>query len=155
MHSNIYQISEEKNFDEVSAWGIEEQMPFADYVYETGEKEKLLRHKREVVSLKERVGKYGVKVDEKESTIVFKKGFKERYFKNKFKSFKKLTNDLTLEAFSGETSSNGSIHLIETALEDKFSAYIYDDYPKTLDDFVRELKEEKTYYLGEIFGYKW
>lgn len=32
MHSNIYQISEEKNFDEVSAWGIEEQMPFADYV---------------------------------------------------------------------------------------------------------------------------
>jgi hypothetical protein len=155
MHSNIYQISAEKDIEELSTYVIEEQMPFADYIYQTGKGNNPFGYQENPVSLKERIEDFGVEVDKEDNSIIFKKGFKKKYFEEKFKTFKKLSNDLTLESFSGTTSSNGKLHLIEKSFEEKMSSYIHDGYPKTLDEFVRGLTEEKKYYIGEIFGYKW
>lgn len=96
---------------------------------------------------------YGIIYDPTEQSIVFKKGFKKAFFKERYTNLKKYISKLTLEEFSGSTDTF-PLYCIKKTIEDKFGTYIYFGYSCiTLDEFVREMEEGKKYYFGSAIDY--
>lgn len=159
MHSRIIQLSKkpidkEEYIKESDFFGYDGESGFvgtiADYVNE---------HTNTAEDIKWFVScyeEYGVTHDEKNGTLTFKKGFLEKYFKERFEQFKELSSNLTMEEF---TNSFGmERYRIEKALEDTFGFYIYiEDYNSTMDTFARMyLKSsngDQTFYTGNTIDY--
>ena len=96
--------------------------------------------------------KYGMEYNKEEDYVIFKKGFKKNYFRERFKLFKETIDELTFEDFAYGTRAN--LYKIKSLMEDRFSFYVYfDDYWMTFDRFVRQLEKGKKYYLGATIDY--
>jgi len=74
--------------------------------------------------------------ERKGNAIYFPDNFKENYFKKRLEKLK-------------DRVSNGLVQLIN----DKYGFYVYLDYLMPLDDFVRKLKGNETFYFGNIIDY--
>ena len=89
-----------------------------------------------------------------EAFIIFGRGFKEAYFGERLKAFKKITDAMTLYEFMSGTHQTW---LVEETISERFGYYIYDEngYPMRLDSFFRKLPndEEIKYWLGATLDY--
>ncbi|MDN5317587.1 MAG: hypothetical protein PWR08_1712 [Thermoanaerobacterium sp.] len=151
MHNMIFQLSEE--IIESDDFLYEEELydnfvgSIADYV--NGDIDRNAAISELVISLTP----YGIIYDPTEQSIIFKKGFKETYFKERYTNLKKYVSELTLEEFSGSADSF-SLYRIKKIIEDKYGTYIYfDNVYITFDQFVREMEEGKKYYFGSAIDY--
>lgn len=154
MHSSMYQLSEgvEEKIEEEEIYGFVGTI--ADYMIEVEDKTE------DIKWLLSSFPKGLFVYNDLEKSIEFKEGFKEEFFRAKYEDFKKNTENLTLEEFSGADNKfnigPNSLYLIEHLLDNKYGFYIYcDDYYQTLDNFVRYSSLlEKKFYIGTIFNYK-
>lgn len=90
-----------------------------------------------------------VEIDKVKHKITLKKGFKSQHFKPRFEDFKRLVNELTFEEFS--TMKGLNTLYIENYLNDKYTFYLYDEYPLTIDEyFRRRLSDDKEKVLTII-----
>jgi len=149
MHSRIIQLSEEplhkddfiteSDFYESFVGSVD------DYVADIDDSER----EEDIKWLMSCLEPYGVKLDKEEESIVFPKGFKQRYFEERFKKFKETVNGMTLNDFCDSIKA----WQLSQIIEKKFDFYIYVSYPQPLDDFIRDLEEEKKYFIGGIVDY--
>ncbi len=107
-------------------------------------------------ALIEQLEPFGIVYSEKERSLVFKEGFKKRYFKNKFERLKVTVAEMTLDDF---VNANMAYRLSQI-VEEKFDVYITQNtsiegnaYYCTLDNFIREMTEGTVYYFGVVIGY--
>lgn len=152
MHSRVFQLSKEAltEDDYINEFDLHDCFigPIADYVVDTSDRIDDLEW------LESFIGKYGAVIDHEKETVYFPFGFKKAFFKDRFEEFKKSVKKVTLEQFAGvEFGGALAMYQIETLIENKYGFYIYLEYPKTLDSFVRELDEDTTYYIGAILDY--
>mgnify|MGYP000894998915 FL=1 len=151
MHSRIFQFSSEPltEDDYITEFDLDEWFvgTIADYAVESNSREYDLEW------LASFIEPHGAVVDQEKGAVYFPKGFKTAYFKKRFKEFKKLADELTLEVFAGIESDGDFKIYLELLIEDKFGFYIYTEYLQTLDDFIRKLEEGSTYYIGTIIDY--
>ena len=67
-----------------------------------------------------------------------------------YDEFKELTKDVTLEKFKDWYW----VYKVKECLSDESGTYIYYDYPRTIDDFVRDVvKDGDKFYIGGIVDY--
>lgn len=83
--------------------------------------------------------------EENSITIVHKNMF----LKVNFDKFKELTKDATYEQFNDWYW----VSQVQNCLTDKYGTYIYYNYPKPIDDFMREVKDGDKFYIGGILDY--
>lgn len=117
----------------------------ADYVNENTNREKDIQR---LVNCYE---EYGIKYSPREEYVVFRKGFKEKYFQEKYKAFEEAVNQLTFDVFVNNIYVYS--HKVKALIEDKFSFWVYTNHCFTFDYFVRNIIEEKKYYIGATIGY--
>ena len=85
--------------------------------------------------------------------MVFSSDVKEKFFRDKYEEFKKLTSELSFEEF---TDSFGmDLYRIQNCISEKFGFYVhYDGCYYTLDNFIREcVKDGETWYIGGVLDY--
>jgi hypothetical protein len=85
--------------------------------------------------------------------IVFSENVKEKFFKDSFEEFNKLTNKITFEDFVGK--DDFKLYLIKQSIEDTSGFYIhYDGCYWTLDYFIRRCVEDnEIWYIGGALDY--
>lgn len=155
MHSRIIQLStkpiDKDNFLSESLFYDGFVGTIADYVDENTDREK------DIKWFVEFLNRFPCTYNNDEKSIVFHKDFKEKYFEEKYKLFKKASENITLDDFCGNKNST-KIYDISSLINDRYGFYVYfeDDYSLyTLDEFVRynlEKREEK-YYFGNTIDY--
>ena len=94
--------------------------------------------------------------NKEDQTIIFKKGFKREFFRDKFDKFKEMSADIDLDTFSGYkyfTDNKTCLYGIESLIKEKYGLYIYEDYYMTLAEYIRELQEDTIYYIGATIDY--
>lgn len=99
-----------------------------------------------------------MEVDDKELTIKFKPGFKERYFKDKWDALVKklLGNPDSFDEFCGlKGPFPGFDYDLKKLIDEEYSFYIADEYGgyETLDHFVRSINYDKTYKCFDSVDY--
>lgn len=157
MHSRIFQVSQEPINEEnlLGEYRYEEDFVgrIADYVAKQTYKGQ--DYIEDLKWLQEATD--GLEVDVEAGTIIVKS--KEEYFSEKHDRFMELAEKLsciTLEEFIGEDKFF-DMHDLKAAYDDKYSFYIDDNDEycglTTLDNWVRNAEENKTYYVGSIFDY--
>ncbi|AEE97643.1 hypothetical protein [Mahella australiensis] len=146
MHSLIVQLGEtpisENEF--ISEYDFEEGSfvgSVADYVSDEVDRQEYIRWF--IDSLPSDYIKYDGQ------SIIFLPGFKVFYFKPRFEKLKKIVEELTLENFITGLST----YEISKLINHKYGFYVYEEYWRTFDDFVRELIEGVPYYIGGILDY--
>lgn len=155
MHSRIYQVSKEPIKEFIDEYRYEDNFVgrHADYV-------DLVEHESEdyISDLKwlQNATK-GLEVNLKKGTV--KVLSKKDYFEEKheqFKEYLKKLQDITLADFTSRKNRFDILDL-ESAYNDKYSFYVDDNDEyygiTTLDDWVRSVEENETYYIGSIFDY--
>lgn len=85
--------------------------------------------------------------------IVFSEDVKEKYFRDSFEEFKKLTSEITFEEFTRDNTFK--LYLIKQSIEDTSGFYVhYDGCYWTLDGFIRRCVEDNsTWYIGGTIDY--
>jgi len=155
MHSRIFQISKKKKFGEIELGNFVGSI--ADYILPVD-----TQRDSDIKWLKEYLEKFDITVDVKQEKIIFNRGCKIKYFKERYNKFKKAAQDVTLEDFAGVSSMSFSkLYDVTGEIEDKYGFYIYKDgeidgavgYLQTLDSFIRGVEEGSTYYIGTILDY--
>ena len=155
MHSRIYQVSEKPVEDFISEDRYYEGFVgnYADYVSEVEHKSD--DYLNDLKWLQNATNGLEVNIKEGTITIISKK----EYFEKKYEEFKKLLEELeatTLEEFIGNKCAFKMTSLKYT-YDDTAGFYIddNDDYVglTTLDNWVRNAEEGKTYYVGTIIDY--
>lgn len=152
MHSRVFQLAREpiSKEDYITSFSLDGCFigQIADYANESKNREEDLEW------LASAIEPHGAILDYKKETIYFPEGFKVSYFKKRFEAFREVVERITLETFAGVSTMSGlDMHRLKSLIEDEFSFYIYVDYPQTLDDFVRDLEEDTSYYVGAIMDY--
>lgn len=151
MHGRIYQMSTEPIHE--SDYITEDEFIdngfvgfVADYVSSDD-----IDNEEEIRDLVEYLTPYGVSYDLASRSIVFHKGFKVRYFSDRFGKLKEYVNNLTLDKFAQDTLVS---FRLKQCIEDESSSYVYlDGSLYTFDYFVRQLDETKMYYLGAVLDF--
>ena len=155
MHSRIYQVSNEPIKDFISEDRYYEGFVgnYADYVSEVEHKsDDYLNDLKWIQNATN-----GLEVNIKEGTITVTS--KKQYFNEKHDKFQELLEKLqniTLEEFSSRTRYFDILDL-KSAFDDEYSFYVDDNDEfcgiTTLDNWVRNAEEGKTYYIGTIIDY--
>jgi len=150
MHSRIFQLSESPISKEDY---ITEELFYddfvgqiADYVDDSTEREE------DIKWLINTIEKYGATYNEKEQSIVFLKGFKDSYFKERFQKLKEVIQNMNLSEFS---TGFMKVYELKDLIEDEYGFYIYyNDSYAPIDAFVREdVEEGKKYFIGNVLDY--
>ena len=151
MHSRIFQLSTEpiKEEDYITEDTIIHDTSFIGYVADYVSDE--VDRKEDIKWLLDSITPYGAIYDEKEESLIFPKGFKERYFEKKFAVLKETVQKIS----SLEDFANDSLlaYKLKSTITDRFSFYIYEDYYEPIDDFIRNLELNTKYYIGGILDY--
>lgn len=115
-------------------------------------KEKSTDRKDSILWFRNLYNKYGLDIDLEKETVIFKKGFKTKYFESRFKELKEQVNKLSLEEFSSDSIL---AYDLSNNIEQKRSFYVdsVDNVYDTFDSFIREMREETVYYFGSVFDY--
>lgn len=152
MHGTIFQLEEKPlRFEEDFACEEDFYDDFvgviADYVSEDIDREE------EINYFCQEFKKYGIAYNSKEQSIIFLKGFKEKYFEERFFKLKEAVQNLTFEDFVKDTLK---VWEIKNLIDKKYGIYIYSNESSwmSLDEFVRyDLEENKKYYIGSVLDY--
>jgi len=152
MHSAIFQLEEKPlRFEEDFATEEDFYDDFvgiiADYVSDDVDRDVEIQY-----FIKD-LEKYGVKYNAKEQSIIFLKGFKEKYFEERFFKLKEAVQKLTFENFIKDAPD---VWEIKNLIDEKYETYIYSNESSwmTLNEFVRyNLKEGQKYYIGAVLDY--
>jgi hypothetical protein len=149
MHSRIFQIEEapidvddyinEYTFEESGFVGS-----VADYVDESRDRPD------DIDWLISYIGKYGAVYNKKKESIVFNKGFKENYFRQKYDQFHTYVSKITFEDFVNDSYVP---YKLKTLIEETGGFYVYNCGWETLDSFIRDMTEGKEYYIGGTVDY--
>lgn len=150
MHSRIFQIATKPiSKDEwITEMDFYENHSFlgaiADYVNDDTNREE------DIQWLLSKFKNMPVEYNKEESSIVFLKGFKETYFKERFEQLKEKVNHMKPEDFL----DSYEVYKIENLLKDQYGFYMYEDgWNRPLDEFVRHLIEGQKYYFGSTIDY--
>lgn len=161
MHSRVFQISKSPilKVNHISSDSLPEWFFYdlADSVSETDEPEEDIKWLLECNR-----GVFFPGVDP--SSLVLLHGAKRLYFKDRFQRFKEnvaLLSTLSFEAFIGnenwpqERTADYLMYLLQTSYEDRCGFFFYteDDELLSIDKWMRQAEEGKTYYLGGILDY--
>lgn len=84
-------------------------------------------------------------------SILFKKGFKEKYFEDALNNVKAKINSMKAEEFANSRGFDKLDKLVNGS--HAFYQYEQDYGYSTFDDFVRNLKYNKIYYFGDTIDY--
>lgn len=156
MHSRIFQLStkgkiskddyinkEELNNPESSDYWFVNSI--ADYVTESSDR------KDDIKWLLDTIESYGIEYNEQEEYIVFKKGFIDNYFKERYNIFKEEVENLTLKNFIDffQACKLKSLIMEECTFYISCSSIGF----VSIDTFVRTLKEDVKYYIGGTLDY--
>lgn len=148
MHSRIFQLStrpiSESNYITESLFYNGFVGNIADYVSNDVDRDKDIEWFISTIEI------YGAEYNKADESILFTRGFKEKYFEHRFNRLKKIISTMTLEDF---TRSGVWVYEIEKLVDDKFGFYIYEGHLQTLDEFVRCLETEVAFYIGGIIDY--
>ncbi|AAM25210.1 hypothetical protein M2349_000333 [Caldanaerobacter subterraneus subsp. tengcongensis MB4] len=100
----------------------------------------------------EELKEFGIVYNEKEQSITFLEGFKDKYFAAKFFKLKEAVENLSFEDFVKDTYK---VWEIQNLINKKYGTYIHIKGEwMTLDTFVRYvLKEGIKYYIGSVLDY--
>lgn len=157
MHSRIFQLEKKKDAEIVSEYDmieiVEDSDLYCDYIImEEGD-----RKINSINWLLDSLNSLGLsklyQYNKLEQSIVFKKGFKEQFFKDKFAKFKKRTSELSFEDFCSDRTF--CLYAIRETMDDKYGFRIYssDLYYISLDSFVRYINEGEKFYIMSTFDY--
>ena len=155
MHSRIFQVSRKpiSQEDLIEEYRYEDSFvgSHADYVVKQSESEGI-----DDLDWLQTATK-GLEIDTEKKTITITS--KEKFFETKHEKFQELLEKLqymSLKEFSNAQNSF-DMYDLESAYNDKYGFYIDDNDEycglTTLDDWVRNAEENKTYYVGNIFDY--
>ena len=161
MHSRVFQLEDNlevtKDYplcesDLIGDWDTLERFVgcVADYVYSDTRKEEDIEW---LINVLEPYKDFFV-VDKNEEglyeSITFLKGFKEKYFEEKFNNFKALASKITLKEFCDSIE----VYKLKKTIDSKYGFYVWNgDAWCTFDTFVRYLDSEDKYYFGNTIGY--
>ena len=160
MHSRIFELSSEPVPPEkrIGETDIPEFFcdEIADYVCDcTGE--------ARIDSVDWLAGYLGDEVIERigDDAVRFKPNAKQAYFCKRHSEFCKLArkvSNVSLEEFAGNQSLDfySDMYSLRKAYDDKYAFYIYDDNEEelyTLDEWIRDMQEPHTVYIGGTVDY--
>lgn len=157
MHSRIFQlelekvepdmeVTENEIFDNTSFMG-----PVADYALEITDDKMIDSDIEDYFDEDSHLSQYGLTLDAKNRTIKFNKGFKDRYFEKKYEFFKRTVADIDFEVFK---EGGMPLYFLKKSIEDRFDLYFFSDGNlMNIDEFFRDMEEEKTYHFGSVFDY--
>ena len=156
MHSRIFQLSTKgkiskddyineeglNNPESSGSWFINS---IADYVTESNDR------KDDIKWLLDTIESYGIEFNEQEEYIIFKKGFIENYFKERYNMFKEEVENLTLKNFIDFFQACK----LKSLIMEKYTFYINCGRLGlvSMDTFVRALEEDVKYYIGGTLDY--
>ena len=150
MHSRLYQVSDQPISKEELTHEYDYYEGFvgqvADYVSERNEEE----IKADIDWLG---GQVGIDVNSDKKTFVITS--KTEYFSKKYDKFKEILERLstyTLEDFISPKNWLDFYNL-KNACDESYGFYVDDCGWTTLDSWVRNAEENKTYYIGSTFDY--
>ena len=151
MHSRIFQVSTEKEFERASEVDYYENFvgSIADCVNDVDDKEAIC----DIMWL-EKYLKGAVKFSDDYSTMTIVN--KRLYFEPLYKEFKAALDKLCSKV-SEDEFCDGKIGMemwsLNNAYNDKFGFYISKEYPITLTEFMTEVKDGDTFYMGTVTDY--
>ena len=102
-------------------------------------------------AIEERLGNLVTFYDD--NSFEFSAGFKQKWFKETFESFKSVIENMTLDDFA---TSELLTYKIQSMIEAKYEFYIYkeDNGYCTLDNFIREdAVDHVKYYIKDVADY--
>lgn len=159
MHSRIFGMVEKDYYDnhkDEHDWELDydEEVPhFADYTdSDTNVEEDFMWLVENIVQASD---SSLIDIDDKELTIKFKPGFKERYFR---KSWEELVKNVlsadAFEQFCGIKNTDFA-YRCKKLLSEEYGFYIADEYScyETLDEFIRRIDYDKTYKCFDSVDY--
>lgn len=150
MHSRLYQVSDQPIDKEELTHEYDYYDGFvgqvADYISERDE-EKI---KADIDWLG---GQAGINVNSDKRTFVITS--KTEYFSKKYDKFKEVLEKLSTFTLEDFVSPNNwlDFYNLENACEEKYGFYVDDCGWTTLDSWVRNAEENKTYHIGSTFDY--
>lgn len=151
MHNTIYQLEENKIKSEDFA---KKEDFYDDFVGSVADSvDDSLDRNETINEFIDSLKPYGIVYESYEQSIIFKKGFKEKFFKPRLEKLKKRIANLTLKDFIGD-SNTLFLYEIKNLIEEKYGIYVYTNKCwATFDEFVREMEEGKKYYFGSVIDY--
>lgn len=156
MHSRIFQFSTEPHERHISCEEIVELMSgsfigtIADYVDESDREEDIAWLLDYLAASAPDYFEY----NPAEGSIIFRAGFKQKYFRQRFEEFKKKVTTMELKDFAEDTYE---VYELMQLIDDRHGFYIYmKGYWQTFDSFVRrDMEESRKYFIGATFDYHW
>jgi len=152
MHGRIYEIREDKIpqaewVTEGDFWDDSFVGSVADYVVARtgGERHKDIERLRTPMK-----GVFEISHDGGGYTLKLAENGRYEYFGERFEKLKSAFADMTLDEFC----DSYKMYHISTPINDTFGAYVYgSDGWDTLDDFIRQMRENEIYYIGGTLDY--
>lgn len=160
MHSRIFGIVEKEFYEQKKNefdWELvyDEPLYFADYT--DNETDIPDDFDWLVQSLVKDTDAALLEVDDKELTITFKPGFKERYFKTKWDSLVRsiIGDPDSFDKFCGLDKDIDFSYRLGKLIDEKYGFYVADEYGsyETLDNFIRAIDYGKTYKVFDTVDY--
>ena len=152
MHSRIFQISKKPVTDYMSEDRYYDGFvgSIADYIDSLSEEDQM----ESIECLKAVLGdSVRIDIENKCMTIVSKK----KYFERKYERFLNMAADVSKMSFEDFCSFNGDVKMYSLMydFDDKYGYYIddYDNGWRTIDSFMREVKNREKFYFGIVTDY--
>ena len=155
MHSRIFQVSKNRitKDNRINKWRYDDYFigRIADYVVESEDTDEDLKWLTTC--------KKGIEVVKKSKITILKIVSKEEYFESSFEEFQELIkkfNDYTLADFI-DSKNWMDFYQLKDSYDDKHGFYVddTDEYfgITSFDDFMRNVENGDTYYIGNTFDY--
>ena len=147
MHSRVFALSQKKG--KANTFDLPEYFvpTYADYYIEAEDRSNSIEW------LTGHLDCYGIEYVKTGNTITFRKV--DGYLNAMYEQFRKALNDL--EAVTPEQFNKGlfSLYALKSATDDESGFWFLteDEYPVTMQSFMRSVELNVPYYLGKVYDY--
>lgn len=150
----LYEISDNLDNYPISSLDIESMYRYCGIEFEYIEKisnNETMENRKNLIELLEQYGFTIGSQEDNNTTLTYISTTitaKKNYFRSRLEQLKEQIKDITLKEFANETST---IRYIQEAIEDKYGdAVSFNDSFYSFDDFIRQMKPNTKYYVGNI-----
>lgn len=150
----LYEISDNLNNYPISSLDIESMYRYCGIEFEYIENisnNETMENRKNLIELLEQYGFTIGSQEDNNTTLAYVSATitaKKNYFQSRLRQLKEQIKDITLREFANETST---IRYIQEAIEDKYSdAVSFNGTFYSFDDFIRQMKPNTKYYVGDI-----